>query len=277
MTILSRSIWTITATLLLIASTSIASTSIGLPVPTVKLTYVVYTGHGPHTRQPHRSAGAANGFDTTTLASNDFVLCTCSPGDQRTVDKKLLPNQLTGADGNRYNFAFVSVSGAADGGPTWFQNTTSPSLTVGSSPITVLIVYVSAGGGGSSANGVSIDAFDVTTGSLVSDTFVSVSPDPGGPPPPLTTSGNVDGWVSTAGSAETISAYMHIVPTNVDFLRWHYVVYQKPPAQAGVAFVAAKNANANILAFYARPTPTPTPMPSPRGTNPRPLHTVRPY
>jgi len=272
----SRSLWTaIAATLLLIASTS-TSTSIGLPpssVATVSLNYVVYGGYGPRTRQP-RSGGAANGFDTAALASNNRVQGTSQAGYGVTVGRKALPNQLTGADGKLYNFAFVNVSGAASGG-VWFQNTANLHFKAGSSPITVLIVYVPTEGGGSSPNGVSIDAFDVTTGSLVSDTFVLVSPDSGGPPPPLTTSGNVAGWVSTARRAETITAYKHISPTNADFLQWHYVVYQTPSARAGVDFVAAQDANANILAFYKASkmnlaTPGPTPRPSP-------LHTVRPY
>jgi len=274
---LSRSLWTaIAATLLLIASTS-TSTSIGLPpssAATVSLNYVVYRGYGPHTRQP-RSGGATNGFDTTALASNNRVQGTFQAGYGVSVGRKALPNQVTGADGKLYNFAFVNVSGAALGGPTWFQNTASLRFTAGSSPITVLIVYVPTEGGGSSPNGVSIDAFDVTTGSLVSDTFVSVSPDSGGPPPPLTTSGNVDGWVSTARRAETITAYKHISPTNADFLQWHYVVYQTSSARAGVDFVAAQNANANTLAFYkASKVSLTAPGPTSR---PSPLHTVRPY
>jgi hypothetical protein len=256
----ARSIWTIiAATLLLIASTSIALLASGAKVT---YTYVVYTGYGPHTRQPHRSGVAANGFDTTTLAANDFSPGTDETTTPGTVSRNDMPNQLRGADGKLYNFAFVNVSGAASGGPTWFQNTANEQYIAGSSPITVLFVYVPTGGGGPSPNGVSIDAFDVTTGSLVSDTFVSVSPDRGGPPPPLTTSGNVDGWVSTAHSAERITAYKHIAPTNADFLRWHYVVYEKPPARAGVTFAAAKDANASILAFYKASGSKATPQPS---------------
>ena len=106
---------------------------------------------------------------------------------------------------------------------------------MGTQPITVLAVYVPAGGGSGDGggSGATIDSFDETTGSLFNDTFVSVSPDPGGT---LTKSGNVDGYVDTTSSAETITALSPTSPTGVDFSRW---VALAPPTIAGAGAALA--------------------------------------
>ena len=78
------------------------------------------------------------------------------------------------------NFAFVNVSGCTEGPLNSVVPATPPPVgTVGTSPITVLYVYLPAGNGGG-GSGAIIDAFDESTSSLVDNNFVTVSPDPGG-------------------------------------------------------------------------------------------------
>jgi hypothetical protein len=147
-------------------------------------------------------------------------------------------------------------------------------VTVGSAPIVVLVVYVPTGGGGGvGVSGASIDSFDEVTGALFSDTFVTVAPDPGGPPPPLTTSGNVDGWVATTNT-ETISALSPTSPTGVVFDYWlllyPQVTYRLEPGLTEVTIyppginVSGANLTVNggtsvyALAFYKAAPPLTT-------------------
>ena len=87
---------------------------------------------------------------------------------------------------------------------------------------------------------------------MFSDTFVSVSPDPGGPPPPLTTEANVDGWVPTTTATETITALSPTSPSGVIFENW---VNLYPEATAGVTIAGREltvdqGAGVYALAFY---------------------------
>jgi hypothetical protein len=182
-------------------------------------------------------------------------------------------------------FAFMNVSGGTPAGQSIPSSVSSSQsnvppapVTVGSAPIVVLVVYVQTGGGGGVAggSGASIDSFDEVTGGLFSDTFVTVAPDPGGPPPPLTTSGNVDGWVATTNT-ETISALTPTSPTGVVFDYWlllyPQVTYRLEAGLSGVtdvtvypAGIGVSGANLTVnsgtsvyaLAFYkAAPAPPP--------------------
>ena len=221
-------------------------------MPQLTLNYVVYTGIGMHTRQP-RNTSAYGGF--TPIDSLSGSPGNLGPGTFK-VTLGMMPKQITDTTGSppvTYTLAFVNVSGGTNGGQTSFDPNTPPgSATVGSDPIVALFVYLPPPGG-SGIPGASIDAFDETIGSLVDDTFVTVSPDPDGS---LTTSGNVDGWVSTAGN-ETIAAYSHIAISNADFERWVSVTGPPTPA-AGLNFVADQNTNPVVLALY-KATPAPPP------------------
>jgi hypothetical protein len=232
-------------------------------VSTVTATYdYVYFGGGPgHTRQP-RSTTGPGGFSLISSLSGG----TLQTGDLFAVGAQpatLLVNNAT------YNFAFMNVSGGVPPGQTSpsgvnsFNNISPPPpVTVGSTSIVVLVVYVPpvGGGPGGSGAGASIDSFDESTGQLFSDTFVSVSPDPGGPPPPLTKSGNVDGYVDTTKANETITALSPTSPTGVDFVQW-VNLYREDTA--GIAVDGAKltvNQGAWVyaLAFYEAPPPLTT-------------------
>jgi hypothetical protein len=223
-------------------------------MPELTVNYVYYAGRGPHTRQP-RNTGSYGGF--TPIDSLSGSLGTLGEGSTFNTTLGLMPNQVTDATVNppvTYTFAFVNVSGGTNGGQTSFDPNTPPGgATVGSAPIIVQVVYLPPTGvGGGSSTGASIDAFDETTGSLVDDTFVTVSPDPNGS---LTTSGNVDGWVATTNT-ETIAAYSHLVVSNVDFEKWVSVT-GPPTPPAGLNFTAAQNTNYIVLALY-KATPGPS-------------------
>jgi hypothetical protein len=157
-------------------------------------------------------------------------------------------------------FAFTSVSGCTEGGLTSYVASTPPPVgTVGTNPILVLYVYVPTGGGpGGSDSGAVIDAFNETTGTLVDNDFVSVSPDPGGT---LTTEANVDGWVDTWSSTPTITAdhpnigpYLAL-PTSALFDQWVVLGDSTPPATlvSGANLTPAKQEMVYALAFYKNP------------------------
>ena len=211
-------------------------------MPLLTYDYVYFRG-GPHTRQP-RTTGATGGFIPIPGLSGSAG--TLQQGSLFRVPAGALPPTENVA-GATYSFAFVNVSGGNGGGQTSFDYTTPPAqVTVGAAPIVVLVVYLFHGSGNGGVHGASIDAFDETTGSLVDDDFVTVSPDAA-----LTSSGNKEGWVPTAGNTEKISAYPHITPSDVYFDKWVNldILPKFPPA--GADFTAAKNGDFNALAFYA--------------------------
>jgi hypothetical protein len=164
------------------------------------------------------------------------------------------------AGSQTFEFAYVSVSGCTEGGLVSFVAGTPPPVgTVGTIPILVLVVYVPVGGpGGNGDSGAVIDAFNVTTGSLVDNDFVAVTPDPGGT---LTGEANVDGWVDTETSGYTITAdhpnigpYMAL-PTNAVFDQWVDLTNPSPPGSliSGANLTPAQGATVYALAFYSNP------------------------
>lgn len=211
-------------------------------MPLLTYKYVYFPSGGPHTRQP-RSIGGSGGFTPignlsgpagTLQANTPFQI---PPGT-------LPPSEVVG--NTTYTFAFVNVSGGTGGGATAFNPSSPPQVMVGTAPIVVLVVYLaSASGHGGSGTGASIDAFDETVGTLVDDTFVTVSPDGS-----LTQNANVDGWVPTT-NAGTIAASTHITPTNANFEKWVDLTDTSTPP--GVDFLAKKTTNYAVLAFYKSP------------------------
>jgi len=225
-----------------------------MPTP-VTYNYVAYDASGPHIRQPGR--GASTGF---TQLLDPFSGGSYTSGDVYPVPHtSLLPTiPLTGTI---FKFAFVNVSGgvAPETNNPSTDVTLPPSVTVGTSPILILVVYVPEGtNGGIGTDGATIDAFDESLNTLVNDTFVTVSPNTA-----LTANANVQGFVPTA-SAETIMALETIVPTAGVLAPQATAVFDKwvdlnnkalPPA--GLEFAASANSNPNLLAFYRTPPASP--------------------
>ena len=235
-------------------------------MPTLTINYVYFGAASTHPRQP-RPSNAFGGFAPIDDLSGN-------PGSlQNGTPFHVLPGQMPSPVSAKnaagkvitYKFSFVNISGGNPSGLTWLDHTrATPAVTVGTSPIVVMIVYLPEGGNGN-GTGAYIDAFDETTNGLFSDNFVTVSPDPPPPPPgPLTKSGNVDGWVGTTNT-ETIAAFPHIKRGNVDFAdfdRWVDMGNPQSPPHgeiAGPNFTATKNTSYYALAFYKSPPPAPPP------------------
>ena len=213
-----------------------------------KLTYeYVYFASGPHVRQPTRTAGGPGGFALIqslsggTLTSGDTFIASPQPSSQEV-------------EGQPYPFAFMNVSGGKNGGVTSFKaSAPPPAVKVASADIVVLVVYAPTGGG-NGESGATIDSFDDTAGRLFNDTFVTVTPDPGGS---LTKSGNVDGFVATT-NAETITALSPTTPTKVDFEHW----LTFPSTLSNSRELAVKKGGSPLaLAFYKAPPKKSPPPP----------------
>jgi hypothetical protein len=213
------------------------------------LTYnYVYFASGPHTRQPRSSSGPGGftliqTFAGGTLAAGDTFVASPQPATMPVGSET-------------YDFAFISVSGGTGGGVTSNSSTTpAPAVTVGSANISVLVVYALTGGGPGGTAGATIDSFDISSGTLFSDTFVKVTPDPSGS---LTTSGNVEGWVPSATGPLTIEALSPTSPTGVDFQYWLTLLPDASSTSPNLA--VGQNKSLSALAFYKTP-PVVTPPP----------------
>jgi hypothetical protein len=205
--------------------------------------YVYFGAGGPHQRRPVRTPGGPGGFQLISQKSGG----TLQTGDQFQIGVPLPPTQLV--HGVAYNFAFVNVSGGTPSGAQVSFDSTNPPpyVTVASSPMNVLVLYVPPPGGGGGAgggSGATIDSFDETTGSLFNDIFVAVAPDAGGA---LTLSGNNLGYVDTTTAAEAITA---ISPTSsgVIFDQWRLLL--PPGPNAGHVLSVGRGISVIALAFY---------------------------
>jgi hypothetical protein len=223
-------------------------------MPTLTTQYVYFGASGSHTRQP-RATTSYGGFTPIPglNPSGTATLASATPFQPGPQEPTLTAGALT------LNFAFTSVTGCTEGGLVSFVAGTPPPVgTVGTSPILVLVVYVPVGGGNGGGSGAVIDAFNETTGCLVDNNFVAVSPDPGGT---LTAEANEDGWVDTTDSGFTITAdhpnigpYMAL-PTNAVFDQWVDLTNPTPPASlvSGANLTPAEGVTVYALAFYRNP------------------------
>ncbi len=219
-------------------------------MPTLTYQYVYFAAGGSHTRQP-RVINAYGGF-TPIPGLNSGGAATLQTNTSFQVPAAALPASEM-INGTVYNFSFVNVTGLNGGGLTSFDhNTPPPSGTVGSAPVKVLVVYLPQGGPGpNGGSGVVIDAFDETNGTLVDDTFVTVSTN-GMPDAGQTTSGNVDGFVDTTQHSETITALSHILPSDAYFGKW--VNLGSPaPLPAGLNLSVSQGHTIYALAFFNHP------------------------
>jgi hypothetical protein len=216
-------------------------------MPSLTYEYVYFGSGGAHTRQP-RVITSYGGF-TPIPTLNTGGSATLQTGTPFQVNSAILaPVQIVA--GITYSFAFVNVSGLIGGGQTSFDHSVAPpSAIVGTDPVTVLIVYLpQVGGPPGSSSGAIIDAFDETKGTLVDDTFVSVTVNGVGNAV-LTTSGNVDGYVDTTNNEVVITAYSNISPTNGNFDKWGYLTSPVLPP-AGLNLTVPKGQTVYAFAFY---------------------------
>jgi hypothetical protein len=232
-------------------------------MPNVTTNYVFFSSSKAETRA-QRHAESNGGFQPAGPAQYTVGL-TPQPYPWPQAPFGIPPSLPVGAPSPTYKFAFVNVSGGEPGGLTGFDPGNPPLFTVGSNPVNILVVYVPVGGvGGQGDSGASIDAFDETTGELVNDSFVTVSPDsvPQLPGDSLTSDGNIYGWVDTQNSAETITANPSTIePTNAGFDRWMDLL-NGPLTQGDLVFPALQGKNSYALAFYVQLAATPPPPPN---------------
>jgi len=217
----------------------------------------VYFQSGSHERRPTRSS--ASGFmQFGNPYSNPLAI-----NKTMTIPQAWMPSPWPVNPTTQYVLAFVNVTGlpVPGGAQTFYPPFTVnnlPQFMVGSNSIVILLVYlpqcIGTNCGGIGQSGATIDAFDESTGNLVNDIFVTVTPDPPPPPgqPTLTDSGNNDGWVSTANT-ETIAAYQYITPTSAVFDKWVDLTGAQKPQPGAVKFTATQDSTYNILAFYKAP------------------------
>jgi hypothetical protein len=226
-------------------------------MPTLTTQYVYFGSSGAHTRQP-RATTSYGGFSPIP-GLNPSGTATLTTGT--TFQAGPVEGSLT-IGGIEYVFAFQSVSGLTDGAQTSFVAATPPTAgTVGTAAVLVMVVYVPQGGGGGNGSGAVIDAYNESTGSLVDNDFVSVSPDPGGA---LTTEANVDGWVDTTGAGYTLTAdHPNIgpyaaLPTSPLFVQWVVLENPTPPLSlvSGASLTPGKGQSVYALAFYKNPIKT---------------------
>jgi hypothetical protein len=223
-------------------------------MPTLTTQYVYFGSDGSHTRQP-RAVTSYGGFTPIPglNPSGTATLATATPFQAGPAEPTLTVGALN------LTFGFTSVTGCTEGGLTSFVAGTPPPVgTVGTAPIVVLYVYVPVGVGGPGGSGAVIDAFNQTTGALVDNDFVSVSPDSGGT---LTNEANAEGWVDTTSSGYTITAdhpnigpYMAL-PTNATFVQWVDLLDAAPPTSliSGASLTPGKGVTVYALAFYLNP------------------------
>jgi hypothetical protein len=224
-------------------------------MPTLTIQYVYFGASGIHTRQP-RAITSYGGFTPIPgLGPGTATLMTGTAYQPGPALPSVTVGSLT------LQFAFVNVCGCTEGGLTSFVASTPPPVgTVGTSPILVNYVYLPVGGGPpGTTTGAVIDAYNETSGTLVDNDFVTVSPDPGGT---LTTEANVDGWVDTTDSSYTIAADHPNIgpyladPTNLLFDQWVDLATPTPPAGlvSGADLTPGKGVTVYALAFYKLPS-----------------------
>ncbi|SRR6266581_702095 len=200
-------------------------------------TYLVYTHGGTGVRHHHFST-ANNIIDQ---AHNH-----ASPGD--TWPAQGFPFQFF--QGQPVPFAFMSVTGAADGNHLY----TSPghqSVPVGSDVINILVVYAPPGGfgGPNGGPGVWVDAFNVDTGTFSDDlAFIQVLTPPDTVDAAKTTFANMEGVVSTL-TAENLRASLS-VDGGVPFLEWKRIVQVETLSSAREVDLAQNESNELWFAFY---------------------------
>ena len=230
-------------------------------MPTLTTQYVYFGASGAHTRQP-RATTSYGGFTPIPglNPSGTAILATGTPFQAGLVEPTL------SAAGTSFIFAFQSVSGLTEGGQVSYVASTPPPVgTVGTSPVLVLVVYVPQGiPDGNGDPGAVIDAFNETTGALVDNSFVAVTPDDSGDS--ITDTANVDGWVDTKNTAYTITAdHPNIgpyasLPTTATFDQWVVLTDPNPPTSlvSGANLTPGKGGTVYALAFYKNPVVTKT-------------------
>ena len=224
-------------------------------MPLCTIDYVSFAGGPGRTRRP-RSAGSSGLVPIDSLSGSLTLGTTPFPLPAGWFASPLIVPAVGITPAQTFTLSFINIAGASVEGQTWFPGEGPlPTITPGTATVAITAVYLPEGGGvGGGDSGASIDAFDETTGTLVSDLFVTVAPDGG-----AQTSGNIDGWVDTKAQTETITALGFITDSQADFDRWLNLADPSAPLANGASFTAAKGESYYAFALYKAP-PAPPPL-----------------
>ena len=231
--------------------------------------YDVSGGGISHVRQPRPNTGSATSsvlVDVPNVPQPNPLGNECVTGAPFSISQ---PPQLSypGAAGaNPFVLSFINVTGLVEGPQLLNGYTPNVIGTVGTAPIDVWIVYYqqpSGGGQGGNSSGAILDAYDITKGVLINDTFINVVDESYVVPPvqnsaaslPETANDNVQGYVDTTSAGKTILALdpSQIYPPSTAasaFIQWQ-IFYG--PAADGKNLTVPKSVDANALALYQSP------------------------
>jgi hypothetical protein len=192
------------------------------------LTFWNYQPGTGGTRQPR--TGTSGHF--VKLAGPTTVGGPLVPGSTIAVQTSMPSTYPSASPLLHYGLAYISITGGAEGGISVFPDASGTlpltvNVTLPNTPnpqIAVNVYYFPEGGGpcppGMVCGTEYIDEFGEVQGTLLNDTFVNVFIPPATTPnAALTTTGNVDGTVSTGNNAVRINADP-ITPTGGSFDKW---------------------------------------------------------
>ena len=232
--------------------------------------YDVSGGGISHVRQPRNTGTATSSVlaDVPNVPQPNPMGNECVTGAPFSISQ---PPQLSypGANGpNTYVLSFINVTGLAEGPQLLNGYTPNVIGTVGTAPIDIWIVYSQPpqgvnGGPPPTSTGAILDAYDITKGVLMNDTFINVAAESYATPPiqtsgnPLaeTANDNVQGYVDTTTEGKTILALdpSQIYPPSTvasAFVQWQ--IFYGPAADDKNLTVPVLT-DANALALYKSP------------------------
>lgn len=228
-------------------------------MPTLTVQHVCYNPPYPAMRIS-RPVNAYGGF--TLLKETKSAI---EANHQFTFDTALVSQTLIIGTHKHY-LSFVNITGLAGGPVTWIDHGAAPNPTMtGTADVMARIVYSPEFVPGGSGNGAFIDAFDISTGNLVDNYFVSVSSDK----QDEIQKGNVYGFVPGMEQIDkfpppegydhlTVTAYPHIThdadtpdTVNANFVEWVNLNASVRATRQGLSsFVSPTDHISVMLAFY---------------------------
>ena len=225
------------------------------------ISYVSLFSSGGHGRQPRTTPASGfapiNGAPSTSLGS-------FSSGSGYT------PSINPWASTNNYSLAFMAAAGGTQ--PTQISSTIFQ-VDFGNNDISIILGFVPQGGGnGGGGSGANIDAFDLTTLSLVDNDFVQSITNAAGVTGDTLAAANQQGYLETTNTSVKIVADNPIganvdgtpqnAPANATFSQWQTVWssnVQKVPLGtiSTTSLTVPEGVSVYSLAVYTNP-PTPS-------------------
>lgn len=200
-------------------------------MPATNINYIVYTtGH-----RRHHGGSQKNIIPPVSgkVSSGDSFPVTAFPSLK--------------VDGNDLPFAFMCVTGGADGSQLYTTPGTQ-NIPVDGNDVNIIVVYAPVEGGGPGTPGVYVDAFNVDIGNFSDSDFMEVYTN-GILDNAMTKTANDDGVVSSV-SAEDLRSYNSV--DGVPFLEW-IKLDSASPVDNKVDYSLQVNEVGFVFAFYKTP------------------------